>query len=69
MNANCDIENAEIIGIIKTIAFLQNQKAFKESTMVHVHHVDNTNALLWAANLSHSIKTGGTAIDYAELVT
>ena len=69
LDAKYDIKSAEIIGIIKTIAFLQKQTVFTESKMVHVHHVDNANALLWAMHLAENIKSGGMETDYADFTT
>ena len=37
--------------------------------MLHVHHVDNTQALLWAMHMSNNVKSGGIDMDYAELMT
>ena len=69
LNGRHDVTAAEIIGIIKTIAFLQKQKAFRISTKIHVHHVDNGGALLWAMNLAEQIKEGAYDLDYAELTS
>ena len=69
MEDKYDIESAEIIGIIKTIAFLQKQTVFTESKMVQVHHMDNSNALLWAMHLAEDIRSGGMEIDYADFAT
>jgi hypothetical protein len=69
MNAQVDITGAEIIGIIKTIAFLWGQDAFRKTKMVHVHHVNNLEAAKWAAHIAHSIKAGGSSLDYVELTT